>query len=85
MSRVLATHRFRQSTGRRLVQYPVKPELSPNFEMNHEPTWSFEMLLLNETLARSRMQQAVPRRTHLGARRPARVVAAAAARLRDRL
>ena len=83
MSRVLATHRFRKSTGRRLAQIPPVTELKS--EMNHEPTWSFEMLLLNEALARSRMQQAAPRRARLGARRPARVVAAAASRLRDRL
>lgn len=53
--------------------------------MNAEPTWSIEMLVMNEALARSRMRQAVPRRSRQGAGRPARVVAAAAARLRDRL
>jgi hypothetical protein len=85
MSRVHAGHRFGRSTGRRLALDPTAPELSRNTEMNHETTWSSEMLLLNEALARSRMQQAAPQRARLGARRPARVVAAAAARLRDRL
>ena len=63
--------------------YPTSPEMSN--PMSHEPTWSREMLLLNEALARSRMQQAAPRSARSGARRPARLVAAAAARLRDRL
>jgi hypothetical protein len=66
----------------RLVS-PIQREMSTS--MNAEPSWSIEMLVLNEALARSRMQQAEPRRTQRGARRPARVVAAAAARLRDRL
>ena len=76
--------RPRQPGGRRPIQLtPVRPEMSPS--MNDEPTWSIEMLVMNEALARSRMRQAVPSGARLGARRPARVVAAAAARLRDRL
>lgn len=84
MSRTHTTHHRPSATGgRALAPYPAAPEMST--AMNHEPTWSREMLLLNEALARSRMQQAAPRRARSGARRPARTVAAAAARLRDRL
>jgi hypothetical protein len=84
MSRGIATsNRPRQSAGRRLTHYRAQPEMSTSLKT--EPTWSIEMLLLNEALARSRMQQAAPRRARWGANRPARVVAATAARLRDRL
>lgn len=83
MRRAHTAHYRSDRIGRGHVPYPAAPEMST--ALNHEPTWSFEMLLLNEALARSRMQQAAPRRARMGARRPARVVAAAASRLRDRL
>jgi hypothetical protein len=85
MSRASALRSRSRSRGDRRPprNSPVPREMST--AMNAEPTWSIEMLVLNEALARSRMQQAEPRRTPRGARRPARAVAAAAARLRDRI
>jgi hypothetical protein len=81
----------RASTGRpgrrahrRPFRLPTRPEKSPAMNAEPtEPTWSIEMLVLNEALARSRMQQVRPRRSLRGGRRPARVVAAAAARIRN--
>lgn len=46
---------------------------------------STEMLLLHEALARARMREMREPRVSRGAREPARQVAAAAARRRDRL
>jgi hypothetical protein len=49
------------------------------------PNRSIAVLLMNEALARARMREAVQANTRTGAVRPARLVAMAASKIRNRI
>jgi hypothetical protein len=66
--------------SRREVATPL-PEQTRSFTANR----STMLILMNEALSRARLLVANPARTRIGATRPARVIAASAAKQRERL